>query len=101
MDMNLPGVDNSEVTSSSPQIIWEDFSRPIENQSHLEVLQSGTKVKTVIGNNEAIITGVCIRFDNVQYELSYFKDGEHKSFWVYESEFTTTVSTKQKIGFIK
>lgn len=67
----------------------------------MEVYQCGTKVKTEMSNVEAIITGINIRFGAVQYALSYFKEGEHKTAWVYEKEIIAGNDVKQKIGFIK
>lgn len=67
----------------------------------MDVYECGSKVTTELSNVEAIITGICIRFGIVQYELSYFKDAEHKSVWVYEKEIIMGENVKQKIGFLK
>ena len=36
-----------------------------------------------------MITGVNIKFDNVTYEATYYYDGEHRTVWLREQEFTT------------
>lgn len=66
----------------------------------MEIYQCGTKVKALQSNIEGVITGINIRFENIQYELSYWKDGTHNAVWVYEIEITSE-KEKQKIGFIK
>lgn len=40
----------------------------------MEIFECGSTVKTKSGNIEAIITGITIRFDAVQYEVSYFNN---------------------------
>ena len=57
-----------------------------------------TIVKSKYGNIEGMITCQNIRFDKVQYEISYFNDGEQKTVWMNEGEFETDVK-KQSIGF--
>lgn len=68
----------------------------------LQVVKYGTKVKTIIGNISAIITGVMITENNcVEYRLSYFNNGEHTIFWVYRSEFEIDHNEKpQKAGLV-
>ncbi len=65
----------------------------------MDILSSGTIVKTKMGNIEGIITGATIRFNNVSYEISYFMDGEYKEAWLNEVEFTIDNIERQKIGF--
>jgi hypothetical protein len=60
------------------------------------IYKCGTKVK--IHNYEGTIVGICIRFGNISYDISYFVNGDQKTVWLHETEFTTE-STKQKIGF--
>lgn len=60
----------------------------------------GTLVKSKYGNIEGMITCQNIRFDKVQYEVSYFNNGEQKAIWMNENEFTTDVK-KYAIGFAK
>jgi hypothetical protein len=62
------------------------------------VYKCGIKVITVIGNIEGMITGVSIRFEKVQYEVSFFYDGEQRCYWMHEQEFITN-EEKVKIGF--
>lgn len=58
----------------------------------------GTIVITVIGSIKGMITAFIIRFDKVQYEISYFHDGEEKTVWMHEKQFSTE-GTKKAIGF--
>lgn len=41
----------------------------------MKVIKYGAKVKTVIGNIKALVTGCCIRNENISYEISYFQNG--------------------------
>jgi len=65
----------------------------------LKIVKHGTKVETVIGKIEALVTGVCIREAHVVYELSYFTNGEFKTTWHGEIEFRI-VPEKKKAGFV-
>ena len=47
-----------------------------------------------------MITCISIKFDKVQYEISYFYLGEQKIVWLDENEFETN-ENKYKIGFKK
>ena len=60
----------------------------------------GTLVKSKYGNIEGMVTCQNLRFDKVQYEISYFNNGEQKAIWMNENEFTTDVK-KYAIGFSK
>lgn len=64
-----------------------------------KIIKPGTKVKSVIGAIEMIVIGVCIREGWVEYHLSYFTGGEHKSCWLQSYEFTIMPATK-KAGFV-
>lgn len=65
----------------------------------MNVYKCGTNVLTKLGKVEGIITEVCIRFDSVQYGVSYFKDSEYKTVWLNENEFETDSKQKNKVGF--
>lgn len=65
----------------------------------IKVYKTGIKARTNTGNVDAIITGISIRSARVTYELSYFHNGEYKSAWLEESEFTVDNTNKQKIGY--
>lgn len=60
----------------------------------------GTLVRSKYGNIEGMITAQNLRFERVQYEVSYFNNGEQKAIWMNENEFTTDVK-KYAIGFAK
>jgi len=65
----------------------------------MKVYKSGQRIKTVIGEIEMIVIGVCIRQNWMEYHCSYFVNGEHKTCWLGENEFTPVTITKQKAGF--
>ncbi len=60
----------------------------------------GAIVKTKLGGLEGMITSQNIRFDKVEYEVTYFVDGEKKVIWMNENEFVTNVK-RESIGFVK
>jgi len=64
-----------------------------------KIIPFNTKVKTVIGDIEMIVIGVCIREGWMEYQLSYFVNGEHKTCWINRSEFVIC-PTKKKAGFV-
>lgn len=59
----------------------------------------GTKVITEIGKIEAIVTCISIRNDKALYELAWFHNGEYRTAFVSENEFTVENKERQKIGF--
>lgn len=64
----------------------------------MKILKAGTKVTTIIGDVQAIITGVCITMDTVEYKLRWFYNGEEKIAWVYKYEIEVS-RPKQTAGF--
>ena len=58
----------------------------------------GAMVKSKYGSIEGMITAQSIRFDKVQYEISYFNSGDQKTVWMNENEFETNVE-KRAVGF--
>lgn len=65
-----------------------------------KVFECGTKAITITGKIEGIITGISIRFDKVSYEFSYFYNGDYKSVFLNENEFSVVVDTKKAgIGY--
>jgi len=68
----------------------------------VKIYKPGSVVTTKINSIEAIITGVTIRFNAIQYELSYFDNKEYRTAWLNENEFEIKgEAVIQKIGFIK
>lgn len=65
----------------------------------MDVIHCGTIVNTIIGNIEGQITASCIRFDTVEYEVTYIYCGEIKIIWVREEQLKKIEFVKQKIGF--
>lgn len=66
----------------------------------LQVVKCETKVKTVIGNIDAIVTAICIRDNNVCYEISYFHAGQYTTAWVKRYEFKIDYSEKKQAGLV-
>lgn len=65
-----------------------------------DIFTPGTPVKTKIGEINGIITAATIRDLRIQYEVSYFYDGQYKNVWLDEYEFYPTgKSGKIVIGF--
>ena len=64
----------------------------------MKILKAGTKITTVIGSIEAMVTGVCITMDTVEYRCRYFHNGEEKTMWLYRYELEVS-KPKQKAGF--
>lgn len=67
----------------------------------MKIYKCGSKATTVIGKIEGIITGICIRFKKVQYEISYFHEGKHQSIWLEECEIICQEKQRVTIGFNK
>lgn len=66
----------------------------------IEAFPCGEVVRTVLGDIEGMITAVCVRFDKVSYEISYFVNQDQHVVWMNENEFKTNVP-KTPIGFKK
>jgi hypothetical protein len=64
----------------------------------MKILKAGTKVTTVIGDIQAIITAVSITMDTVEYRIRWFYNGEEKIAWVYRYEIEVS-RPKQTAGF--
>lgn len=65
----------------------------------ISVYKFGTKVTTVIGSIDGIITSVTIRPNRTIYEISYFYDGSYRNVSLDEFEFNVDQKDKVKIGF--
>jgi len=65
------------------------------------LLSCGTIVKPKLLNIEGMITCQSLRFEKVQYEVTYFLNGDYKTIWMNENEFDIVNGTRQKIGFVK
>lgn len=65
----------------------------------MDVIKCGTIATPKLHNVECIITGISIRFNRCTYELSYFNNGENKTVWLDEAEFTVKSEGRSKIGF--
>lgn len=68
----------------------------------ISIFKCGQEIRTKIGKIEGVITATCIRGNSITYELSYFKDGEHKTTWISDVEIDYTFErtyTSTFIGF--
>ena len=65
----------------------------------IECYPCGTMVKTKLGGITGMITAYTIRFEKVQYEISYFYDGKEEAVWMHEAQFIVEKTEKQSIGF--
>ncbi len=72
-----------------------------ERQPPIElVLMRGTEVSIRSTNIKGVILAVCIRAGNITYDVSYFNNGEHKTAWLSELEFTTfDTGLRNQIGY--
>jgi len=66
----------------------------------MKVIKYGTKVKTVIGGAKAIVTGCCIRAENISYEISYFSNGSHVTTWLQSIEIEIDVVESKPAGLV-
>lgn len=64
----------------------------------MKILKVGTKIITVIGDIEAIITGVYIAMDYIEYKIRWFYNGEERHAWVFRYEIEVA-KPKQNAGF--
>lgn len=64
----------------------------------MKILKAGTRVVTVIGNIEALVVGVSITMDTVDYKIRWFSNGEEKTAWLYRFEIEIA-PVKQTAGF--
>lgn len=71
----------------------------LPNTLFVDVIPCGTIVKTTIGGIVGMITGVCIRFDDIQYEISYFAADEEKCIWMRPQQFVTDQLRPSIVGF--
>ena len=64
----------------------------------MKILKAGTRVKTVIGDIEAFVTGVSIEAEAVQYKIRYFSNGVVMEAWLFRFEIEPA-KPKQQAGF--
>lgn len=64
----------------------------------IEIYLCGTPIISIVGNKPGTISAVEIRHSNVIYEFKYFNEGEFKTTWLHENEFTTQ-SNKIEVGY--
>jgi len=55
----------------------------------MKIFECGIMVIIKVSGISAMITAVKIKFDRIYYELTYYYDGEHRTVWMREEEFTT------------
>ena len=75
-------------------------TKDIHLKSEVIFIPCSTIVKTICGNIVGMITAVVIRFEKVQYEITYESSGKFETTWMNEAEFKTMSEyEKIKIGF--
>lgn len=67
--------------------------------TNINVIKCGTHVITTIGSIRALITAVCMRANNISYELSYFQNGTHTTCWLHDYEFKVNEAESKEPGF--
>ena len=65
----------------------------------MNIHKCGSEIRTKFGNHNGIITAVCIRFQSIQYEVTYYFQGDYKVVWMNECEFFVDKENKSGIGF--
>lgn len=68
------------------------------------IIPNGTKVITKIGSIECFVIGVVVRGksnNQVEYNVSWFLNGERKSEWVYDFEIEPKIDNSKPMGFTK
>ncbi len=60
--------------------------------------KNGDHATTVIGNIKGMITAILDRFGSIQYEFSYFVNGDAKSIWIRKEELLHPEHEHKKIG---
>lgn len=66
----------------------------------IQVVKCQTKIKTIIGNIKAIVTGICIRDESISYEISYFNNGLNVTSWIKRYEFEIDYEEKKPAGLV-
>jgi hypothetical protein len=67
-----------------------------------DIIPNGSKVKFKSGGIEGLTTGVCIRGEQnqaMEYEISYFINGEHNTKWVHAFEIEVKIDNSKPPGF--
>jgi hypothetical protein len=59
----------------------------------------GTIIETVVGGIKAIITATSIRKNYIEYEISWFNNGDYYSRWVSECEVREIENNSKQPGF--
>lgn len=70
-----------------------------KKKTKLQLYRCGQPVLLKNAGINGIITACCIRFRRVEYEISYFGNGEQFKVWANKAEFTCTKRASEKIGF--
>lgn len=63
----------------------------------MNLIKCGSEVRTKMGKVTAMITAVNIRFDKVQYELSFFVNDKIETIWMNENEFIIDSEQTNKV----
>ena len=66
----------------------------------MEVYRIGSKVLIANEDIEGMIIGICMRLNDVTYEVVWWDHRTKRTAWLYSNEFRPKDYNKQKIGFI-
>ena len=71
------------------------------NNKNICAYPCGVLITTKLGKIDGMITCISIRFDKIQYEITYLKDGEEKTSWMNEMQFIpkNVLQSKHPIGY--
>lgn len=68
-------------------------------EEKVNVIKMGTPIITKMGKIKAFVSGVCIRDQNISYEIVYFSDGSRENEWIYRFEFDVDETQPKTAGF--
>ena len=99
LTVDLARLENAQIILKKNTSIKEnEIPTPQNENNSLCLFPCGSPIKTKYGNIEGMITAQSLRFDKIQYEITYFNSGEQKCIWMNENEFIAN-SDKCQIGF--
>lgn len=65
----------------------------------MDVIPCGTTIVSKIAGIEGMIIAIKISFAQVDYDITFFIDGNFRNIWMNENEFDIKTTNRQPIGF--
>ena len=59
----------------------------MKKKKTLKVHSCGTEVKLKLAGINGFITAICIRQNRIEYEITYYTEGQQFKIWAHKSEF--------------